>query len=252
MTITCINYLSMRQLTQIIEQLHNINEQIVEKDNMIDRMQPIVNLVGQMMKDVEFVKSEIYLDLRIKYLSQIEAKLNELNTVQSHIVIEPENVIVKPSNVVSVDEEMSESKGKSKSKSKDKCKDVDDVKKNSKLFTVADVNAPITTDIFQAPKSRHIYTRKKKSEKKDEIDTPKKSYVSFDHQNETYFIDLTSNGSVYEVYNNEMTLVGQLKEHILTLITDLESMKSETITLQTTTNTTSSCLFGQYVLNVVK
>ena len=46
----------MKELSQIIEKLHLINQQIIEKDIAIERMNTVISLVSQMMTDTLLVK----------------------------------------------------------------------------------------------------------------------------------------------------------------------------------------------------
>lgn len=230
----------MKELTQIIDQLHVINEQIVEKDNTIDHMHGVINLIAQMMTDADFIRSEIYLDLRAKYLNQIEDKLKKLS--QSKITIEPENLMVETPTV-----SVTPSNGKS-----------DPTKVKPKHFTKDDVKAPIHTDIFLAPKCRRTYTRRKPKDKDKDGDkkvvdeeTKKDNYVSFDHGDRRYYISVDLSTDHYDVYDDQFSIVGHLQGATMTIITNSQSMESETINLRTISETNVAPLFGTYVLDSI-
>lgn len=241
----------MKELTQIIGQLHNINEQIVIKDNMIDQMGSLVNLLSQLINDTIFVKSDVYLDLKMKYINQIEERLKKLD--QSNIIIEPENLPITRKHI---DEPTTIKTDHQKTCSK---KD-EQVKKH--LFTKDDVTAPIRTDIFVAPSCRRKFSRAKK-ENKEENKTPKQDYISFDFKDQRFYINLTpkenkNDKSLYEIYKREdderMSIIGNLKGSLLTLIYDNQNLtQSETINLRTMTQTdkpnTKNYLFDSYILD---
>lgn len=232
----------MKELIQIIDRLHIINEQIVEKDNIIDHMHGVINLIAQMIADADFIRSDIYLDLRAKYLNQIEDKLKKLS--QSKITIEPENLIVETSTA-------SVTSNNSKPNS---------IKVKSKHFTKDDVKAPIHTDIFVAPKCRRTYTRQKPrdnnankngDEKVADEETKKDDYVSFDYHDQLYYISVDVSTDHYDIYDDQLSIVGHLQGAIMTIIIDSQSMKSETINLRTISETTAIPLFGKYFLDSI-
>jgi len=218
----------MKELAQIINQLHAVNEQIVEKDNMIDHMQAIVALLSQMLVDPLLVRSDAYLDLKAKYLNTIDERLKKIE--QMTVEIEPENLPSK----------LDPSKGK------------------NRQFTREDVNAPIRTDIFQAPSCRRAYKTAKK-----QTDTPatndatvKESYVSFDYQGEIYYINTSpkENQNGFNIIDGQQRIKGHLKGPTITLISEEAdgSFKSEKIELKTVaTQDNMPILFGEYLFNGV-
>ena len=212
----------MRELTQIIDTLHIINEQIVEKDNIINGMTSLVTVVTQMIHDATFIKSDAYTDLRVKYLTQIDTFLEKIGKKQ--ITIEPENLDLSVKKQI-----------------------------GKKTFTKENVNAPIKTDIFSAPSCRRIFN-KKKIEKKDESDTKEtelKKYVSFDYNENTYYIDLIAKLDQYHIYDDNFTVVGNLKGSVVTMITDTDLLTTETITLKTAIKNDNEYLFGNYFVDNV-
>ena len=127
----------MKELLQIIENLHNINQQVIEKDNYISNYTDLIELFSQLVHDPDFVKSEIYLDLKLKYITPIETKLNSVQNLQK-ITIQPEMVTTSAPGTQST------------------------TKKPSKKFTSSQVTGPIPTDIFCAPRCRKLPAGKKK------------------------------------------------------------------------------------------
>lgn len=211
----------MRELSQIIDQLHVINEQVIEKDNMLNHMQSVVSLVSQMITDTLLVRSDAYLDLKFKYLGQIEEHLKKISQCSKNgVAIEPENLY--------------QNKGSGK----------------KHVFYREDIVAPIRTDIYTAPSCRKIFTRKKidtcnkKEVKKSDNET---SYVSFDYQNERYYINVTSSTTditAHLIYNDLNKLMGQLRDGVITLLTQ---PNPETIQLKTVTSDSGlTQLFGSY------
>jgi len=204
----------MRELSEIIGELHNINEQIVEKDNMIDQMNGIITLVTQLLADVDFIKSEIFLDMRFKYINQIDEQIKKLS--QSHVTIEPENIVAK-----------SEKK---------------------KHFTREEVRAPIQTDIFEAPRCRQTFRRKKQTTSTEEKKTDNK-YVSFTYNDTLYYINTLGKDGEYTIHDENNVLVGHLKDDVITLLCDHNLDHCITINLRTITQTPAQTyLFGVYAL----
>jgi hypothetical protein len=244
----------MKEIAIIIEKMHEINQQIVEKDNLLDKMQPLVDLMTQLIKDPDFTKSDIYLDLRIKYLIQIEEKLNTLNQSSITVTIEPENII-KSTN------------------SKDICKDKSkDKKKVKSQFTKDDVKAPLKTDIYMAPSCRSSFKRKKnKKEEGSEKDVvsdkdagsdkdvgsvkktgSKESYISFEYDGEQYLIYLDGRPrDHFDIYDCQLAIAGEVRGSIITLIKGDEIMDTITINLSTSDQKPDGVefLFGQYFID---
>lgn len=213
----------MRELSQIIEDLTQINKQVIERDNLINKMQSVVDLVSQMLSDAVFVQSEIYLDLRVKYLTQIEELLKKINNEQSQVTIEPENIIPHKST-----------QGQ-----------------KSRTFTKDDVTAPIVTDIYQAPGCRKTYVRQKKPSSTKDNESSHDYYEIMIHDRPYYLktIPTAKDGEEQEIYDDQLALVGNLKNDILTIITDPQSLKTETHRLKQITTEQGDHLFGPYYIN---
>jgi len=214
----------MKELIDIIGKLHILNQQLVDKDNLINDMSFVIELVSQLVVDADFIRSEIYLDLRAKYLLKIEEKLKNMEKV--NIAIEPENLQV--SNIKK-----------------------DEQGKPIKHFTKEEVRGPIRTDIFVAPNNRRTFTRKKV--KKDEESEVKKKdqYISFNDNNEIYYINISGKTESYEIYNQQMSLVGHMEGSVVTLIYDNVTMASKMINLKSILSTDKEYLFGSYVLDSI-
>lgn len=204
----------MRELSQIIEELTQLNKQIIEKDNFINKMQGVIDLTSQMLTDAGFVHSEIYLDLRVKYLTQLEDLLKKITVDQTQITIEPENIIPPKSG-------------------------------KSRTYTKDDVTAPIMTDIYQHPGSRKTFIKKKPDPKEKE---PAPEYYEFTFNNKLYYMKTTpKEGDEQEIYDEQLSVVGNLKHDKVTIITDSTQMKTETHQLkQITSPEQTEHLFGSY------
>ena len=197
----------MKELAQIIEALHGINQQMIEKDNMIDHYTVLINLFHQLVTDESFTRSDIYLDLRAKYLASIEEKLRLINDAATKVVIEPQN----PINVTTT------------TKPADK-----------KQFVAAEVTAPIPTNIYAAPGSRRQFTKPKAPPKKKTtnpkdptlpIETEDPEYVHFTYNQQDYYLELidTAAGQAGPkqatlFYDRYLRLAGNLQEPTLTLL----------------------------------
>jgi len=227
----------MKELIQIINQLHTINEQVVEKDNLIDHMQMVISLVSKMVSDSLLIKSDIYLDLRAKYLNQIEERLQKIS--QSSVTIEPENIKTCPDKALSLNE-----KGM-----------------KQKSFTKDDISAPIRTDIFQAPGCRRSFARKKdtpsdksgdksgdtsgdkpcdkpcgdQSTGKTLLEQEENKYISFDYQDNRYYLNLKKHDNQYDIYDDQLKITGNLVGNNLTLLAEGKdgSLESKNIQLKT-------------------
>lgn len=237
----------MKELIQIIEQLDAINRQIIEKDNLIDQMQGIVDLISQLMHDAQFIQSPIYLDLRAKYFSRIEDHLKKINEA-STIIIEPQNLLPSMPSVPP---------DRTDKSSKDK-----------RTFTRDDVKAPIATDIYMAPTCRVVFSRKKDKDASNKIvpDTTVQetctssslendAYFSFDFQEQKYYLSSrqtpSHDGKQYAIYDEKMSIVGSLQGATMTITREIKSG-----TFQTATHILRTCdkmdrmnqssLFGSY------
>lgn len=243
----------MKELIQIIEQLDAINRQVIEKDNLIDQMRGIIDLVSQLMYDTQFVQSSIYLDLRAKYFARIEDYLKKINETPT-ITIEPQNLLPQS---------LSDRTDKSV--------------KEKKTFTRDDVKAPIATDIYTAPACRVTYSRKK------DKDTPNKTipnttttattttttiqetctsspleddaYFSFDFQGQKYYLSsrqtLSCDEERYAIYDEKMIMVGSLQGATMTVTREIKPGTFQTVTHTLRTcdkmnQTNQTFLFGSY------
>jgi hypothetical protein len=214
----------MRELTQIITSLQEINQQVIDKDNTINRMQGVIALISQMVNDSSFTHSDIYLDLRIKYIQPIEEHLKHLE--QNPVIIEPENLFIPKKE-----------------------------KSHERFFTKEEVTAPMQINIYDAPKNRKTYVRKKRTENKEKKDPNASSdptdthdnqgtFLSFHHDDNEYYLSTLT----YEIYDSDWNFSGRLKDDKITLIINPQTLETETITLKTQQESTEPRLFGSYIL----
>jgi hypothetical protein len=225
----------MKELLQIIEQLDEINRLVIEKDNLIDQMQFIIQLVSQLMNDPQFVQSVVYLDLRAKYLSKIDDYLKKINETPV-VTIEPQNL---PTPAYAPSDE------------------------KKKRPTRDDVKAPLTTNIYTAPSCRTKYSRKKVEVSQggetpinppregDEGTSSLQEYFSFEFQGQIYYLSPQEENQQHTIYDEGLSTAGSLKGSTVTLLVK----NSETGLLQTVTRTLRTVekmdqprLFGSYVL----
>jgi predicted small secreted protein len=216
------NMRKMKELTEVIDKLHHVNEKIVERDNIIDKMDVIISIVSLMLKDESFIHSDIYLDMRIKYINTIEEKLKKING--SQLPIEPENLELSKSC-------LSHNK--------------------QKYFTTEEIIAPINTNIFEPPSYRRKFMKKKKlhnngmkindaciNTNNTQHDTDE--YVSFNYRGGMYYIKINENNNKYHIYDDTCRLVGHLCEsHV--------EINSENITLRKVDQSSGRThVFGHY------
>jgi len=232
----------MKELVKIIESLHDINQQVIEKDNIINNYTDLINLFSQLISDPDFVKSDIYLDLRLKYIAKIEEKLKNISG--SNVVIEPENLTETTKTT--------------------------DPNASKKKFTAAQVKAPISTDIYVAPNSRKQFVKKKITEQsakkrknnvnvqiEDDNDSGGPEYISFTHEQNDYYINTTplfpdSSVKEYNIYDRHLQIAGNLKGPVLTLLNDDDLSKSTVIHLMSISPTQlpyeNEKLLGMYAI----
>lgn len=209
----------MKDLTQLIEQLQQINIKIIEKDNVINWYTDLLNLFSQLVVDPAFKQSDVYLDLRVKYISKIEEKLQKINDAK--ISIEPEAVIkhLAATNIENVTVK-------------------NEPKKKPFTLTSDKIVAPLRTDIFLAPGNRYKFSKKKLPKKNDENDNePECQYIQFTHKQKDYFIETNPNDNkadimTYDIVDKTYQLMGQLKGDKITLLHQTDLALSETIDLQ--------------------
>jgi hypothetical protein len=212
---------NMKELSAIIEELQTLNQKIIEKDNFLNNFNELIELTATLIKDDDLMKSEIYLDLRLKYISTIEQKLQKLQ--QSHITIEPQNIFQK--------------QNQSQPQPQAQTSQALPTKAKKKQFTSVDVSAPISTDIYMAPKQRPLFSRKKaiasqivdKDKPAPDVATP--TYVQFEYDEVTYLIDTNSTKNIYPIYNVDLQLAGSLEGPNVTLLDNDDLTKSVTIVL---------------------
>lgn len=216
----------MKELATIIDKLHKINQKVAEKDNLINAYDTLFDLFDDLVSDEKFRKSEIYLELRLKYISKIEEQLTKIS--KSTVDIEPMNTIGLSGN------------GSRYPK----------------------INGPLPTDIFMAPGQRrrtiagsgkHKLKKNNTKQTKDHVGT---SYVEFSHDGISYYIDTTpsSNNSVHYIYNYDesgrFTVAGNLEKTLLTLLapgSDQETVKIQ-IKKGSDSNGNSQVSFSDYII----
>jgi|UniRef100_A0A6C0BK03 hypothetical protein len=245
----------MKQLLDLIEQLHNINQIIVEKDNVLDHMRVIIDLLSQLLKDSTLIHSATYAELQNQYFLPLATQLSKLDDCR--LVIEPENHIANTTHTTST-APVTTKPSVPTSKSADGSAPS---KTNSRHFTIDDVNGPIRTDIFQAPSCRKTYARKKTPTTATQTTTSPSptastvqksaSYVAFTHAGQEYYIMTTpTSDATYSIFDHTLKLAGQLHHEVVTLLIDSDYSHPTIITLKTSsTLAPQQYLFGRYLLN---
>ncbi len=234
----------------MIEKLHQINQEIIEKDNYINNYTDIIALFETMVKDPDIIKSEAYLDFRVKYIAPIEAKLKAIADLQK-INIEPQAILKPPAT------------------------------KSRQNLVAREINGPIPTDIFMAPKNRRLPAKKQvtKVTKKaqattstgtganlkmniEEADTETtekhKEYLEFEYGDQSYYIDNqaktlgTPPQVTYEIYNDQLELSGHLKGNQMVLLDhdNLDQSEEIEIPMSTADLTASEMVLDGYLIQV--
>jgi hypothetical protein len=243
----------MKDIMLMIEKLHQINQEIIEKDNYINNYMDIIALFETMVKDPDIIKSDAYLDFRIKYITPIEAKLKVITDLQK-ISIEPQAILKAPAT------------------------------KSRQNLVAKALNGPIPTDIFIAPKNRRLPAKKqvvkvtKKApatagakttqasnlkmniedtdvETTDSV-TSEKQYLEFEYNDQSYYIDhqAKSLGTppqvTYEIYNDQLELSGHLKGNQMVLLDheNLDLSQEIEIPLATTEVSASDLTLDGYLI----
>lgn len=89
----------MKELSEIVTQLHKINETIIQKDNAINAYKKINNLLLKMLNDKDVKDSNNYGLLKMKYYDDFSKYLENINNENFNFVIEPEKkILIKPLN----------------------------------------------------------------------------------------------------------------------------------------------------------
>ncbi len=219
----------MKELAQIIEQLHLVNQEIIVKDNYINNYASIIQLFENFVKDPELIQSEIYLDLRLKYINPIQAKLTAISQLES-VSIDPTPILKKQT-----------------------------IDRKTKQTT--EISVPFSTDIYQPLKNLRKVTKILKPSAKKPIVTTNKdesvtsnvqlviedaeidiipSYIEFERNQESYYISsqLTSDvgHEIFQINGDKLELVGNLKDNKITIL-DINNLdQSEQIDLSSSTN----------------
>lgn len=197
----------MKELSSIIDTLHQINQQIIEKDNFINSCSDIINIIGRLIEDETFTKSHIYGEIYDKYVHQIQNKISQMR--KNPINIEPEFVLPK-TNITTSE------------------------------ITGSIVDAPIRTDIYMAPQNRTKFS--KKTQKKNNVSISNdQQYIEFELSNVKYFIEIKNNitddsmSYTYNIYtfkNKSLQIAGYLKNNQIVLINDQEMLSTNIIELK--------------------
>lgn len=224
----------MKELIQIIESLHRINQSVIEKDNIIDSYNELVRLFNQLITDQQFKKSELYLDFKTKYLNRIEEKMKSLN--QMNIVIEPLYI----------------------------------AKNETKTSSSSRVNGPVMTDIYNAPRGRQRTIKKTSPDKKktetnlnitikdaeENDENHKNQYIEFEYKDHSYYIlnqPDPNNQNTHKIYNDELQLSGHLKGSQIVIIDNSNLEKSDIIDIpvfqpSSTPSSAPEKFLGKYIV----
>lgn len=242
----------MKDIILMIEKLHQINQEIIEKDNYINNYMDIITLFEAMVKDPDIIKSDAYLDFRVKYIAPIEAKLKVITDLQK-ISIEPQAILKAPPT------------------------------KSRQNLVAKEINGPLPTDIFMAPKNRRLPAKKQVTKKApktvgtktnqgsesnlkmniedtdvDVEESTEKQYLEFTHNEQSYYIDTqaktlgTPSQVTYEIYNDQLELSGHLKGNQMVLLDhdNLDLSQEIEIPLSTADLTTSKISLDGYLIQV--
>ena len=202
----------MKSIKSLIKDLETIDQTIHEKDLLLNHQQELIAMFKSLLTDPDFIKSDLYLDLRVKYLNKIDEKL------KMHV---PISIVEKKT------------------------------KKTKKTSETSGNDAPVATDIYAAPGLRRQKPKKSSSEnqKKNENvnisinieDDDDPQYFEFEHSCQyhplqSYYLAATptenSQISEHKIYDDQLKLMGHLQNSTITLLNLDDLEHSEQIQLE--------------------
>ena len=178
----------MLTIADISSRLNQIGEELNTKDTLIVMMNDVINTINKLIYEPTFVCSSIYPELKVKYISQLEPKIEKIKNIINKSNITP---IYIPRSPKADNINTSETTTKPK-------------KKKPQIIT-SEVNAPLEVDIYKNPKYKPkiVKSTKIKIDIKKDIKLPEHF---FKYNNEKYYIDFNNN----KVYDENSNKIGYL------------------------------------------
>ena len=221
------------KLSEVINKLSLLDNEMNEKDTLLLQCYTVLDSVMLLLTDRDFITSEIYPTLKLKYLSSLEKKIELIRNKK--IDISPLYIPVKKLEEVKHEKDI-EKKDVEKKEMK--------LTKRPQLIT-AEVNTPLEPDIYLNPKSKpKLVLNKKQStvinvakgQNAREIAKIKTLY-SIKYKEITCFINFDTG----IIYNDNFEHVGSIDGKIL-------KINDETINLNITTDPNLIKINEQYSL----
>jgi hypothetical protein len=217
-------------LPNVIEILHHLHQETIEKDNYISKYSALVDTVKQMIIDPDLIQSTAYSTLKTKYIDLINTKLTDIAKL-SAIQINPQAVdpvrirTTKPTAVV-----------------------------------VSELNGAIETNIYQAPSARRKIVKVKASgagsaSASASGSTGELTYIEFNYGNMSYYIrtlpDTSAEKLKYIIVNDSLEFCGYLSDNHIELIQEngVSQIIELPVATATSTQTESNELKG-YAITV--
>jgi hypothetical protein len=175
----------MLTIADISSRLHQIGEELNTKDTLIVMMNDVINTINKLIYEPAFVCSSIYPELKVKYISQLEPKIEKIKNITNKSSITPIYIPRSP-----------------KSDNTDTSETINKPKKKKPQIVTSDVNAPLEVDIYKNPKYKPkiVKSPKIKIDIKKDIKLPEHF---FKYNDEKYYIDFNTN-KVYDENNNKI------------------------------------------------
>ena len=82
----------MKTIENMIIDLQQINEEIIKKDNLINKYNKMFKIVNKFINDNQFINSDSYIIFKNNYINDFTKMFNEINSINS-LDIEPQVVI---------------------------------------------------------------------------------------------------------------------------------------------------------------
>jgi hypothetical protein len=183
-------------IADISARLHQIGEELNTKDTLIVMMNDVINIVNKLIYEPTFVCSSIYPELKVKYISQLEPKIEKIKSITNKSIITPIYIPRSPKANIDVNIDVPKSVPKQK-------------RKKPEIIT-SEVNVPLEVDIYKNPKYKpKIIKVSKVSKLEDKSKLEAKSKLPehfFKYKNEKYYIDFNTN----KIFNENNNKIGYL------------------------------------------
>jgi hypothetical protein len=180
-------------IADISARLHQIGEELNTKDTLIVMMNDVINIVNKLIYEPTFVCSSIYPELKVKYISQLEPKIEKIKSITNKSIITPIYIPRSPKANIDINIDVPKSVPKQK-------------RKKPEIIT-SEVNVPLEVDIYKNPKYKPKIIKVSKLEDKSNLEVKSKLPEHFfKYKNEKYYIDFNTN----KIFNENNNKIGYL------------------------------------------